>query len=534
MQATRVVRLWSLLMCAAAAATVPACDVIANEGERGGGALDTAPAPGESSVEVALAGCATYSAGGGFGNTVLPTASALAIADLEATASIHAALDGVISMTRGAPTSFNHLATSIRFSTAGVLDVRDGAAYHADASVPFTLGQVRRLRIVADIPSHTFSVYVDTGFDTARLARRYAFRSTTATLPSLDRLAAVVDGAAGQLSVCNVITTAPAKVAYSRDGAYGVVPLASDAALISDGSTATMRLSATGAVVNRLAAGGELAADQLGRAYIARVSGSRLSLGAYTEALAPIWSRLDPVAAGARVLSVAASATGVTVALAPAGGPISVVRYPASGGPGAALYTGGTHAATAADGFAIASTASGAYAVTMFANDGTPRWTQSFPGAAGSSIEVMTLGLGGRVAIGGHFSTAITFGGPTLEHAQNEPPDVNTYLVGLDRTTGAHVFTNRVLASRLTGAAGNGARLVVTGERFVTPIFPDLWQYDATGTQVGGQPDTGFYEQWGRSGRIAIGATNRIYWERSMMWPQPTSPAFPYLLALRP
>jgi len=537
MQAARVVRLWSFLMCGAAAAAMPACDLVATDDEPGAPGPDDpalAAAPAESSIESALAGCTTHVAGGGFGSTVLPTASTLALADLEATASINPALDAVISLTRGAPTSFNHLATSVRFSTAGVLDVRDGAAYRADASMPFALGQPYKLRIVADVPSHTFSVYVGQSFGTTRLAQRYAFRSTTSTVPSLDRFAAIVDGAAGQLSVCNLVTTAPTKVAYSREGAFGVVPLASDIALVSDGSTVTMRLSATGAVLNQLAAGGELAADQLGRAYLARVTGTQLSLGAYTEALAPIWSRLDPVASGTRVLGVAADAAGVTIALAPTSGPVSIVRYPASGAAGATLYTGGTHAAVAGDGFAVANAASGLYEVTAFDNTGTPLWTQSFPGAVGSSIEVMTLGLGGRVAIGGHFYADVTFGGPTLVLAQNGPPNVNSYLVGLDRATGAHVFTNRVNASRLTGVAGNGPRLVVTGERWVTPIFPDLWQYDATGAQVASQPDTGFYEQWGRSGRIAISATNRVYWERSMVWPQPTSPAFPYLLALRP
>ena len=535
MQAARVIHLWSFLMCGAAAAAVPACDVIAVDAEQD---ADDDPAPtadpAESSVESALAGCITHVAGGGFGSTILPTASTLAITDLEATASIDPALDAVISLTRGAPTSFNHLATSVRFSTAGVLDVRDGTAYRADSAMSFALGQPYKLRIVADIPSHTFSVYVGLSFGTTRLAQRYAFRSTTSTVPSLDRFAAIIDGAAGQLSVCNLITTAPSKVAYTREGAFGVVPLASDIALVSDGSTVTMRLSATGAVLNQLAAGGELAADQLGRAYIARVSGTQLSLGAYTEALAPIWSRVDPVASGTRVLAVGANAAGVTVALAPSGGPVSIVRYPASGAVGATLYTGGTHAAVAGDGFAVANATAGAYGVTAFDNSGTPQWTQSFAGAIGSSIEVMTLGLGGRVAIGGHFYTPVTFGGPTLVVAQNGPPNVNTYLVGLDRATGAHVFTNRVNVTRLTGAAGNGSRLAVSGERVVTPFFPDLWQYDATGAQVASQPDTGFYEQWGRSGRIAIGASNRVYWERSMQWPQPTSPAFPYLVTLRP
>ncbi|HWU87554.1 MAG TPA: hypothetical protein VN253_09780, partial [Kofleriaceae bacterium] len=86
---------------------------------------------------------------------------------------------------------------------------------------------------------------------------------------------------------------------------------------------------------------------------------------------------------------------------------------------------------------------------------------------------------------------------------------------------------------RLTGAAGQGGRLVIAGETWVTPIFPHLWQLDGAGAAVGFEPETGFYEQWGRSGRVALGADHRIFWERAMVWPDPTSPAFPYLLALR-
>ncbi len=440
---------------------------------------------------------------------------------------MNSALDAVISLIGGAPTSFNHLATSVRFSTAGVLDVRDGATYRADASMPFALRAAvqaphRRRRPVAHV----------LGLRRPELRhdapRGGATRSAPPPRPCRASIgfAAIVDGAAGQLSICNLVTTAPTKVAYSREGAFGVVPLASDIVLVSDGSAITMRLSATGAVLNQLAAGGELAADQLGRAYLARVTGTQLSLGAYTESLAPVWSRLDPVASGTRVLGVAADAAGVTVALAPTSGPVSIVRYPRVRRRRRHALHRRHAAAVAGDGFAVATAAPGVYDVTAFDTTGAPLWPQSFPGAVGSSIEVMTLGLGGRVAIGGHFYADVTFGGPTLVLAQNGPPNVNSYLVGLDRATGAHVFTNRVSASRLTGVAGNGPRLVITGERWVTPIFPDLWQYDATGA-AGRVP--------ARHRLLRAMGPQRPHRDqrheprllgRSMVWPQPTSPAF--------
>lgn len=526
----RVIQLWSVLACGAA--VLPACgvDEVVDEVAAGAGVAGSA-APGAAA---ALSGCTVHAAGGGFGDLTLPAASTLAIVDLEATAAISPTLDAVISMASGPATSFNHLATSVRFSTAGVLDVRDGTTYRADKSIPFALGQPRKLRIVADIPSHTFSVYVEEATHlTTRLATRYAFRSTTATVPSLDRLAAIVDGAAGQLSVCNVVSATASAVAFTREGAYGVVPLASNQALVSDGSTVTMRLAANGAVLNQVAAGGELAADPAERAYVARVTGGQLSLRAYTATLAPRWSRLDPVPPGASVLAAAADSAGVTLALSTPGAGVSIRRYPETGAAGTAFFTVGTHAAVTPDGFAIATTAATAYTVAVFSNSGVLQWAKSFPGAIGASIEVMTLGLGGRVVLGGHYEAPITFGGLTLDPVHHQEIDLSTYVVGLDRASGAHVFSRQINASQLTGAAGNGPRLALSGERIVTPIFPDLWQLDASGAQIGGTPYVGFYEDYGRSGRIAIGPTNRVFWERTMLWPAPVSDPYPYLIAVQ-
>ncbi|HWU87844.1 MAG TPA: hypothetical protein VN253_11240 [Kofleriaceae bacterium] len=522
--------LGSFLMCGAA--LLPACSMPDEDGEK---AVEAAPR--EATSEASLTGCTVHTAGGGFGNLTITPGSGLVVTDFDATAYVDPALDAVISLARGSATSFNHLATSVRFSTAGILDVRDGAAYRADATVPFALGQPRKIRIAADLLSHTFSVYIDLGSYTERLAKRYAFRTTTATVPSVDHLAAIVDGAAGELSLCNVVASSPTAVQYAREGAYSVVPLLSDSALVSDGTTITMRLSATGGAGSSVAFGGELAVDPTNQQpYVARVIDTQLALNAYTSTLGPRWSRLDPIAAGSRVLSAAADGAGVTLAIRNTGGSISILRYPADGGAGIVLYSGGTHAALDANGFAVATATSTAYDVAMFANDGTLQWTQSFPGAIGASIEVMTLGLNGRVVLGGHFWSPITFGGPTLDLAYNGEVNVNTYLVGLDRAAGgAHVFTNRVNATRLTGASGNGTNLVVAGERVVTPIFPDFWRYNASGAQVGvGAPYLGFYEGWGRSGRIAMGPSGRVWWERSMVWPTPTSVPYPYLIALTP
>lgn len=278
MQAARVGRVWSVLLCSGAAALLLACDAIVVDNvdnddnddnddnvdnvdvDLNGEGAGTGAEPRRRSVRILrrLGARRMHAASRRrrLGHTTLTSASSVAVVDFEATAN-HPALDAVISLSNGTATSFSHLATSVRFSTAGVLDVRDGATYRADASVPHVPGLTRKIRILADLPSHTFSVYVDVGNGhfTERLARRYAFRTTTAAVPSLDRPVGITDGAAGTLSLCNVIHRAPTRVAYTREGAFGVVPLAGDTVLVSNRSSTTMRLSATGEVLNQVAVG---------------------------------------------------------------------------------------------------------------------------------------------------------------------------------------------------------------------------------------------------------------------------------------
>jgi hypothetical protein len=513
---------------------LPACGldlVDVDEAEEG---ADTAS---ESSAAEAQLACAPTTSTSGFTNQTVQTASGVSIVDFEVTPSGNMALDGVLSLSSGAATSFNQLATSVRFSTAGVLDARDGAAYRSDISHAFSLGSSRKIRIVADLQSHTFSAFVNiTGVPTTqRLARRYAFWTTAATIPSVDRLAAKVDGASGQLSICNVTSTAPTAVAYVRDGAYGVVPLANDRVLISDGTGSTMRLDANGAVLNQAAVGGEIAADPSERVYVARVVGTTIAVDALSSTLGPRWNRSDPTIPGSRVVAVAADAAGVTVAVSRINAPVAFLRFPEAGGPPVLLHSGGTHAALAPDGFAVATVTSGEYEVSLFTNDGKRKWTQVFGSAVGSNLEVMSLELGGRVVLGGHYSSRISFGGDRLEpRVLPDGLNLSTYVVGLDRQTGGHVFTTRIDATRLTGIGGNGTRLMIGGERIITPIFPDLWGFDASGSWGRGQGNNGFYEEWGRSGRVAIAASGRVYWERSMAWPLPSSDPWPFLVAMRP
>ncbi len=543
-QRARGARLSSILVCGCAAGFLLACGEAAGGGDPGatpdddgggggGGDPGAVISPEHEAPASMIEGCLVRTSGQGFASMLLGPASTLGVVDVEATVST-LQIGGVIGLSRGPATGFGHLAAAVRFAPGGALQAGDGATYRADHTLAFAAGRTYPVRMVADASSRTYSVYVqdtDTG-EVVRLARRYAFRPAPPGAPDVDSLAARADGPGGQLSLCGIVGTAAGGVAYSREGSYAVAPLAGDRALVSDGLTATWRLGPAGQVLGQVPRGGEVAADEAGNVYVALASGGQLAVHAFTAQLQPRWSRVDPVEPYADVRALSADPAGVTVALASVWGVTSVRRSQAAGGAGTCLNGGGELEALAPDGFAIATAWEGGLAVLLYDLAGNPRWTRSFDAPA--TVEVLTLGLGGRVVVGGHFSGPTSFGGPTLEVAYEGDVDVNSYVLGLSAEDGAHVFTTRIPTTVLTGAAGNAGRLVIAGETWVTPVFPHLWQLDATGNHLPGEPETGFYEQWGRSGRVAIGASNRIYWERSMVWPAPSSAPYPYLLAIDP
>ncbi|HWO26718.1 MAG TPA: hypothetical protein VNO30_48645 [Kofleriaceae bacterium] len=535
MKRARASRLYLMSLCGCALVQLPACGEAAGDGPDPGALADAANSSDAGPLDV-MDGCLMRAAGGGFASMPLGPASAMLTVQLEArTSSLEA--DGVFGLSHGAATSHGQLAAAVRFAPSGVIDVRDGASYRAEVAFQYRTGRAYTFRLIADLGSQTYSVYVrdpDTD-DVVRLARRYAFPLPPAGAPVLDTLAAVTDGPAGQLAVCDVRSAAPSAVVYGREGAYAVAPLPDDQVIMSDGVATTWRLDAAGQVLDQVARGGEVAADPMGNAYVARAVGGQLSLTALTAGLVPRWNRIETVEPGAVVQELAADAAGVSVALTTAQGNVVIRRYPAAGGAGTQVLAATARAALARDGFAVARTWAGGAAISLHEPGGAVRWMRSFESTV--TVQVMTLGLDGRVVIGGHFAQPISFGGPTLEPVYDGEVDLNSFVVALARADGAHVFTRRIPTTLLTGAGGSGGRLVISGETWVTPIFPHLWQLGGAGDLFPGEPYVGFDEQWGRSGRVVVGAGSRIYWERLMVWPGPSwpdSPAFPYLLAIRP
>lgn len=189
---------WSsqIFLCGVAAAVCAGCGT---EAER-----DDTPSLDEVT---GLTACVGATAGGAWANQGLAPQTRRAIVELTATPGTRP-IDAVIGLSDGPATMFTQLAAIVRFNPQGVIDVRAGSAYRADASVPYAAGTAYRFRVDVDVPSRTYSVEVSTGSGWISLAHGYPFRTEQAQVGRLSNVALKVDSSAGALQVCDLQITA--------------------------------------------------------------------------------------------------------------------------------------------------------------------------------------------------------------------------------------------------------------------------------------------------------------------------------------
>jgi hypothetical protein len=110
--------------------------------------------------------------------------------------------DGVIGLSLGQAAAYNDLAISIRFNSSGVIDARNGTAYAAVNSIPYTAGTTYTFSGTANLSTHQYSVQV-TSPSSVTLATNYAFRSTQSSVASLDHVVAIADDSQNTVQVCS-------------------------------------------------------------------------------------------------------------------------------------------------------------------------------------------------------------------------------------------------------------------------------------------------------------------------------------------
>ncbi len=151
-----------------------------------------------------LAPSATAIANSTWTNSSFPTQNGVFQADWDAipTAS---GMDGVMALSNGPQTDFTGFACLVRFySGTGTIQARNGGAYAADITLSYNPALIYHFRLVVNISSHIYSVYVTPGGGSEQLlAGNYAFRTEQAGVTALSNMGIIVDTTTGSLRFGN-------------------------------------------------------------------------------------------------------------------------------------------------------------------------------------------------------------------------------------------------------------------------------------------------------------------------------------------
>ena len=103
-----------------------------------------------------------------------------------------------MAFSNGAQSAYTGLAAIVRFSTAGAIDARNGGAYAATSSIPFTAGVTYHFRVVINVAAKTYSAYVTPPGGTEKtIANNFAFRTEQASITKITNFNADVNSAPG-------------------------------------------------------------------------------------------------------------------------------------------------------------------------------------------------------------------------------------------------------------------------------------------------------------------------------------------------
>jgi hypothetical protein len=164
-----------------------------------------------------LAPSATAAANSTWTNGSFPAQNGTFQADWDAmpTAS---GMDGVMALSNGLQTAFPGFACLIRFySVSGTIQARNGGNYAADVTLSYTPNLMYHFRLVVNVFSHVYSVFVTpSGGSEQLLASNYAFRTEQAGVTALSNVGIIVDTTTGSLRFGNFAISNTASSAYDQ------------------------------------------------------------------------------------------------------------------------------------------------------------------------------------------------------------------------------------------------------------------------------------------------------------------------------
>jgi len=135
--------------------------------------------------------------------------------------------NGVMGLSAAPTAQYDDFALSVRFNASGKIDARNGAAYVAASSIPYSASKTYHFYFDVNVATHTYSAYVSQGTVQQLIGANLAFRTTQSSVAALAYLGA--DTSWGTANVCNVtiapaITTQPAakSVSVGQSGSFSV------------------------------------------------------------------------------------------------------------------------------------------------------------------------------------------------------------------------------------------------------------------------------------------------------------------------
>jgi len=148
------------------------------------------------------------SATGVFRNTAFAAQTGSFTAEYDATPA-HSSVDAVVGLSDGPANGYTSLAVITRFHNNGFIDARNGGAYAAMSSIPFTGGLTYHFRVVVNLTTRRYDAYVTPpNAPEVQIGANFAFRSERSATSRLSNWSTTSD--IGSQQVCNfVITEAP-------------------------------------------------------------------------------------------------------------------------------------------------------------------------------------------------------------------------------------------------------------------------------------------------------------------------------------
>jgi glucose/arabinose dehydrogenase len=175
--------------------------------------VSTTPAGTDTVCDFKISGptppqCTTATATSGWQNQVFTSQTGTFTAEFDATPSV-SPINSVVGLSQGEQNDYTGFAAIARFNPSGNIDARNGGAYAANSTIPYSAGVTYHFRLVVNVATRTYSIFVTpAGGSEITVGANFAFRSEQSGVTSLNWWGIYVNpGIPGSTTVCNFKVT---------------------------------------------------------------------------------------------------------------------------------------------------------------------------------------------------------------------------------------------------------------------------------------------------------------------------------------